>query len=85
MGKGLLHLRFDKENFPFDKSLDSTVVAKTRFPIDKTDPSCAYTCCKCSAKIIADPRDLPERCSDCDSEYPFVRTDDYDQLTRIVF
>ena len=69
MSKGLLYTRLEEPNFPFDKQVS--------FPVDKEDPSCHFTCCKCKIVIVADPRNLPKKCKQCDSQNSFIRTDAY--------
>ena len=81
MGKGLNYSRLTEQGFPFDKEFEPLRLRKS-FPIDKEDSSCSFTC-KCGAVIIADPRALPEQCSECDAQNSFMCTDAYNELMRI--
>ena len=82
MGKGLNYSRLTEPGFPFDKEFEPLRSRKS-FPIDVKDPCCSFTCSKCGMPILADPRDLPEQCSECNAQNSFMRTDAYNELMKI--
>ncbi len=63
-----------------DQNKRRCAMGGSRFPIDREDPLCSYTCCKCSLSILADPRDVPTQCLMCDAQYSFISTNAYNEL-----
>ena len=82
MGKGLNYSRLEDKNFPFDKEFEPLPRSRKSFPIDEKDPACSFTC-KCGTVILADPRALPQQCSECSAQNSFMRTNAYNELMRI--
>jgi hypothetical protein len=82
MRKGLNYPRLKEPGFPFGKTLEP-MLRKSRFPIDGESSECSYTCCKCGIPILADPRDVPTQCLECESLNSYIRTDAYNELMNI--
>jgi DNA-directed RNA polymerase subunit RPC12/RpoP len=86
MGKGLGYSRTKEPGFPFDRTLEPLPKeSKSRFPINGKDQRCSFICHKCQKQILADPRDVPTQCSDCNSKYSFIRAEAYNALMKIPF
>lgn len=57
---GLSYSRLNDPSFPFDLSGRGNIMME-------------YECKGCHKKVKCDPREVPDRCLNCNSEFPFFR------------